>query len=181
MNPYRDKLLAFIDCETSGLNSQQHEILEMGLILYSQQTDQVMQEWEVKVAPRTIETADPDALKINGFSKNANLYTKNIQSSIIKFNNLVENCILIGQNISFDVAFLEKYLTEFNIAPKYDRRKIDTMSLAWGYVYNKDLNGLSLKDLCTHFNISNLGAHGALTDCKRTLGLYKCLMSHYQK
>lgn len=177
MKPYKDKHLAFLDCETTGLLVNDHEIIEIGVIIYDHQNDKVIEEWEVKCAPQHIETASQEALKINGFEKNANLYTKNIKQAIIRLNNMMENCIPAGQNVPFDVAFVNKYLKEFGIDPKFDRRYVEISSIAWAVLYNQNLNGLSLNDFCNHFNISNVGAHGALTDCKRALSVYKCLIS----
>ena len=180
MNPYKDKLLAFLDSETSGLRPDEHEILELGLVLYDDSKDEVIKEWSVKIAPRHIHTAQDQALKINGYADDPSLYKANLRTSLIKLNKLVDGCILVGQNIAFDVAFLERALSEFNITPSFDRRKLELMSMAWFCVRNKDLNGLSLKDLCNHFNISNIGAHGALTDCRRALGVYRSIMAEYK-
>jgi len=180
---YSDRKLAFTDCETTGLLVDRHEIIEIATIIYDRKTDTIVEEFEEKIKPLHIETASPQALKINGYSNNPGLYKRGLRPTLIKFNNLVEDCIIVGQNISFDIAFLEKaMLRGFGIRPSWDRhRKIDLMSMAWPYVQDKDLPGLGLKHLCDHFNLSNAGEHTALIDCRRTLGVYKCLMEKYKK
>jgi DNA polymerase III epsilon subunit-like protein len=181
MNPYKDKLLAFCDSETSGLLPDEHEILELGVILYDPSKDEILKEWQVKIAPSHIHTAQDHALKINGYADDPKSYKANLRNSLVKFNKLVDSCMLVGQNIAFDVAFLERAMAEFDIKPKYDRRKLELMSMAWFYVKDQDLNGLSLKDLCSHFNISNVGEHGALIDCQRSLGVYRSLCGIYRQ
>lgn len=176
MKPYHDRTLAILDFETTGLNPQLHEILEVGVILYDHQNDQVLKEFEAKVKPEHLETASEEALVISGYTANPKAYKRGLRSTLVKLNNLVDGCILVGHNIPFDIAFLNKALSDLSLKPKFDRRWVDTMSLAWAACYNNPLNGLSLKDLCDRFNISNVGAHSALVDCRRTLSAYKCLM-----
>lgn len=179
---YSELNLAFVDIETTGLDVNQHEIVEIAAITYDKMSDQVLEEWEDKAAPRHIETANPEALKINGYANNPSLYKSNIQSVLIKLNSLVENCIVVGQNIGFDVNFIEVAMKEFGIKPTWDRhRRIDLMSMAWPHLEDKDLPGLGLRHLCDYFNLSNAGEHTALIDCRRSLGVYKCLMSIYKK
>ena len=179
VKPYGDKLLSFIDIESTGLALDQCEIIELGLVLYDPQADQVLKEYEVKCKPQHIETAEPQALVINGYNLNPAAYKSSLKTALNKINKLTTDTILVGQNIAFDVAFIERAMSDFDIQPKYDRRKLELMSLAWGCVHNKGLRGLSLKDLCTYFSVSNVGAHGALIDCQRALSVYKSLMDLY--
>ena len=179
--PYGDKLLSFVDLETSGLSVDRCEILELGLVLYDPQADQVLKEYEVKCKPQHIDTAEPQALVINGYNLNPAAYKSSLKTALNKLNKLTADTILVGQNIAFDVAFIERAMSDFGIQPKYDRRKLELMSLAWGCVHNKQLSGLGLKDLCTYFSVSNVGSHTALVDCQRALSVYKSLMDLYAK
>ena len=178
---YKDCNLVFVDIETTGLKLDQHEIIEIAAIIYDKKEDKVLDEWEEKVSPIHIETASDSALKINGYVNNPNSYTGSLQATLIKFNKLVENCIVVGQNIGFDVAFIEKAMKKFDISPTWDRhRRIDLMSMAWPLLHDTDLPGLGLKHLCDYFNLSNAGQHTALIDCRRSLGVYKNLMDTYK-
>lgn len=174
--------LAFVDTETTGLNEDEHEIIEIGVLIYNQQTDQIEDEWETKIAPTHIETASQTALRINGYINNPELYRGSLKSALIKFNSLVEGCIIVGQNVSFDLKFINKVLKELNITPKFDRRYLELMGLSWWAVKDSDLPGISLESLCNHFNIPNIGAHSALIDCRRAFEVYrnteKYLKSH---
>lgn len=179
---HTDAKLAFIDCETTGLEVQQHEIIEIGAIIYDRKNDQVLSEWEEKIAPRHIETAQPEALKINGYANNPAPYTGSLRNSLTKLTELTQDCIIVGVNIQFDLNFLEAALKEFEMKPTWNRhRRLDMLSVAWGYVQDVQLEGLGLKHLCAHFNISNAGEHTALVDCRRTLCVYKALMNEYRK
>lgn len=177
---FGDLNLAFIDIESTGLDKNIHEIIELGLIIYDQKNDTVKLEWETKIKPIHIETASIHALEINGFNKNAELYTNDLETEIAKFNRLASDCIPVGQNISFDLGFIFNVMKKLDIKPLFNnRRYLDTMSLSWQYIRNQDIKDLSLYYLCDHLGISNEGAHGALIDCKRTLEVYRKLMKIY--
>lgn len=172
--------LAFIDIETTGLSINDHEIIEIGAIIYNQKEDKIEGEWERKIFPKHIETADPQALKINGYINNPELYKGNLKSALIKFNSLVKNCILVGQNISFDISFLRKNMLEFGIKPSFSFRSLDLIGLAWFAVKDTDMSRISLEHLCNHFSVSNVGAHTALIDCRRAFEVYRKLLNIYK-
>lgn len=178
---FYDVKLAFIDIESTGLSVDNHEIIEIGCVIYNQNKDKILTEWVKKIKPNHICTASQVALNINGYSKNPKAYKGDLKTTLLKFNKIVDGCIVVGQNIDFDVKFIEAAMERFKIEPTFDRhRKLDLLSLAWPAVYDKEINGLSLKHLCSHFGISNEGAHSALIDCKRSLDVYKNLMKIYR-
>ena len=172
--------LAFTDIETTGLSELEHEIIEIATIIYDPREDKVIEEWETKIAPTHIETAQPKALQINGYINNPGLYAGGLNSALIKFNSLAQGCMIIGQNSDFDLKFLYKNMADLNIVPSFDRhRKLELMSMAWFAVKGTEIPGMSLAHLCNHFNITNIGAHAALIDSRRALEVYRSLMSYY--
>ena len=173
--------LAMVDCETTGLDSQKHEIIELATLIYNPSDDKVTDEWVTKIAPSNIVTASPKALQINGYINNPQSYTNNIKSALIKFNSLVKDCIIVGQNIEFDLKFINKNMTDLNIKPSFGQhRKLDLMSLAWWAVKDTEIPGMSLENFCNHFDVPNVGAHSALIDCRRTFEVYKVLADFYK-
>lgn len=173
MSKLNEKRLAFVDIESTGLNPDKHEIIEIAVLIYNQEKNEVEKEWETKITPYHIETADNKALQISGYINNPNIYRTNLKSALIKFNSIVKGCIIVGQNISFDLRFISKNMEEANIKPSYDLRYLDLMSLSWFHVKDTDIKGISLEKLCNHFGILNVGAHSALIDCRRTFGVYQ--------
>lgn len=167
--------LAVVDLETTGLDPQRHEIIEVGLILYSQKKDKILKRWCKKVKPLNIRTASKYALEINGYNKNPHLYTNDIKDTLEKLNKATKRCILVGQNISFDISFIKRYMSKYNIKPLFSGRYVELMGLAWP-VIRENLENMSLKDLCNRFGVSNKDAHSALVDCERTLEIYKRIM-----
>jgi CRISPR-associated protein Cas2 len=179
---HTDAKLAVIDIESTGLLTAQHEIIEIGFISYDRKNDRILEEWDQKIAPRHIETAQPEALQINGYANNPALYTGNLRNALVQLNELAKDHIVVGFNIQFDLNFLERDMKEFKMTPAWNRhRRLDMLSVAWANIQDIPLEGLGLKHICTHFNISNAGEHTALVDCRRTLCVYKALMSEYRR
>ena len=64
--------LVFIDTETTGLDPSIHELIEIGFVRVKQDwngekpTFEIIEEWDQKIRPEHIKTADPTSLKING-------------------------------------------------------------------------------------------------------------------
>jgi len=173
--------IAICDTETTGLECDTHEIIEIGVILYNPQKDLVIKEWSRKAAPRNIRTASEYALTINGYDDNPKSYSDNIESVIDEFYKLVKGHIIMGQNIQFDVDFISKYLIEFGTQYDFDRcRKLELSSMVYPAIYKTDLRSTSLFALCEYFGVSNEGEHSALVDCRRTLEVYRCLMKNYK-
>lgn len=172
--------LAFVDTETTGLSVQEHELIEIGVLLYNPAEDQVEKEWGYKIAPSHIETANEYALQINGYNDNPGAYRGNLKSGLIKFNSLVKDSLIVGQNVSFDLGFIYEGMNKLDIKPIFGRRYLDLMGLAWWAVKDTDIPGISLENFCTHFNISNVGAHSAAVDCRRTFEVYR-KVSEYLK
>jgi len=172
--------LAFIDLETTGLDDNIHEIIEIGVLVYNQESDEVEKEWSTKIAPSNLENAQNQALIINGYINNPNSYNGKLKPSLIKFNSIVKDCVLIGQNIEFDLAFIRRDMFSNNIKPAFKNIHLELMSLAWFAIKDADISGMSLESLCHYFNVCNVGAHSALVDCRRAYTVYRKLQNIYK-
>lgn len=174
--------LAFVDTETTGLSVEDHEIIEIAVLLYDQKEDKVIKEWETKIAPSHIETASEVALRINGYNDDPQSYTGSLKSAMIKFNSLVRrgDSLIVGQNVAFDLKFIYKSMERLNIEPQFDRRHLTLEGLSWWAVRNSNAENISLASVCSQFDVSNIGAHSALVDCRRTFEVYRKLDQLYK-
>ncbi len=59
--------IAMTDLETSGAVFGEHEILEIGLVLFDQHTFEIIDTLNIKIKPEHIENAVPAALERNGY------------------------------------------------------------------------------------------------------------------
>lgn len=176
--------LAFIDLETTGLLLKRHEIIEIGCIVARQMFDEngvarleIVAEKEWKVRPEHIETADVKGLSINGYDKEAWKDAVSLREALTGLSEMTKSAIMVGHNVAFDWAFLEKAFEETGMKDRMHYHRLDTIPIAFAKLYNiPDVQKFSLKELCVYYGIENKKAHTALSDARATYELYCKLM-----
>ena len=176
-------ILTVIDTETTGLDSDNHEIIDIALISYvlSEDGDRyVVKKYNTKIKPQHIERASPRALEINHYKAEDYVAAPTHSEVLPSVRKQIENSdLLIGQNLIFDLQFIynacKKIWGEDEELgfPPY----IDTKAMA-DVLRRKNLIKKSGMDyLCEHYNISFNGlAHTALADCERTMKVFDRLL-----
>lgn len=159
------KTLAFIDVETTGLNSALHEIIEISIMkVYPNGKEEI---YTTKVSPELIEHASPEALEINGYNHSDWLGAPSADAIFPSIAEMLTGCILVGHNVRFDEEFLSETLHRLGLRAKYDRRLIDTITLAHEHLC---LPSLSMDAIRDYFGWTKIGAHRAerdVIDCRR--------------
>ncbi len=176
--------LAFIDLETTGLDAERHEIVEIGCIIAHQiersgrgPAIEIIEEFDVRVKPEHLETSDPEALKINGYNEMDWVFAVDLTQAIKQLADKTENAMLVAQNVAFDWLFLEKAFVKTGVPNKMDFHRIDLLSMAFAKLYNDPrAQRFSLRALCEYFEIKNDKAHTALADIRVTYEIYKKLL-----
>ena len=169
------KAITFVDVETTHLDPTRSAILQVSII--TDWEDGRQEQWTTKIKPRDmeIEYADPEALKICGYSseawEDAPVFEK-VAETIAK---KLRWGPVVGHNAQFDVAHLTASFSRRGWrAPKRDERfdsgqklfrvgypVIDTCALAFLYLPTPRQN---LNELRGHFGISKENAHTADAD-----------------
>lgn len=176
--------LAFIDVETTGLDSDVHEIIELGVVLVRQIPQEgkgpgleVIGEYEYKIIPERLYNADPESLKINGYTPEKWTDAKPLKEVMEDFAARTKSASFVAHNVVFDFAFLEKAFTRAGVKNEMHYHKIDTISLAFAKLYHDPkVEKFSLRFLCEYLGIENKSAHTALSDARATFELYKKLL-----
>ena len=169
--------LAFIDIETTGLNVINHEIIEIGCVITNPDF-KVIEEFELKIKPEHIETADKVALKVNRYDEAQWVFAYTLSEAMKIFSKKVKDCIMVGHNVAFDSGFLEYAFNKTEIINTMHYHKLDTISIAWAKLHREpDIEHFSLREMCLRFGIKNERAHTALSDARTTFLLYKKLIS----
>lgn len=177
--------LAFIDTETTGLDIQKHEIIEIGCVLVMQRTlenksleYEILEEFDIKIKPTDITQADPVSLRINGYAEADWIFAYTLPEGLKFFSEKCKDAIMVAHNICYDFAFLEKAFAMSHVENKLHYHKLDTISIAYAKASKKgDITRFSLRALCETFKIENKNAHTALSDARATFELYKKLMA----
>lgn len=176
--------LAFIDIETTGLNPDRHEIIELAGIIVRQIPQmgkgakvEAVEEFEIKIKPEHLETAEPEALRINGYNDADWLFATDLTSAMKLVAGKTKDCVLVGLNIAFDASFLDHAFRKTGVKNEMHFHRIEVMSMAFAKLYDSPLaERFSLKALAEYFKIENAKAHTALSDIRTTFEVYKKLI-----
>ena len=176
----KGKRLAFVDLETTGINPYKHEIIEIGCLIAKQNERNewvVTEEFEFKVKPEHIETAQADALRINHYNEADWMFAHSQSEALKTLSQKCDGCVMVGQNVSFDYAFLATKFGEYNITDPFFYAKLDTISLAYmRFRKDAEMTSFTLRELCERLGIKNEKAHTALADIRATYEVFKKLM-----
>ena len=163
------KPLAFVDVETTGLNAQLHEIIEISIIKVCPIHGTT--NYTSKIKPVYIEHAENKALEINGYNPKDWRQAPDAEMVMSKVSDMLAGCILVGHNISFDEEFIFETCFRHGIKTRYDRRMIDTVTLALEHLHN--LESVSMDSIREYFGW--VPGHRARIDVLQTYMLYKKL------
>lgn len=171
--------LAFIDVETTGLSRDTHEIIELGLVLARMKDNvlTVIDELDIKIQPKNIATADPQALRVNGYNEGDWLFATTLEEAMKVFAEKTKGAVFVAHNVTFDYGFIEKAFEITKIPNEMHYHKLDTISLALGVLHSQDdIGKLSLRVLCEKYGIENKKAHSAHADAYALYEVFRKLM-----
>ena len=176
--------LVFVDIETTGADPHFHEIIEISVIRVKQEWKAdgapvftVLDEWSTKVQPENIATADPAALRINGYTVTGWSGAIGIRPALEEFARRTDRAIMVAHNVAFDSGFLETYMSKYSIPSSMHYHRLDTVSMAFAKLHsNPDVLRFSLAELSKYFGIDTGGLHSALPDARACFELFKRLI-----
>ena len=171
-----EQTLAVVDFETTGLDTDKHEIIEIAVLLRYPAGNEDFFSW--KLHPEHIETAEPRALEINGYNP-ANWANACQAADILpKVAALLEGTIWLGKNPSFDRGFLVASLKRLGW-PTADKKLpyhlIDLTTLAWEHLAPCGLDRLNLVAITKFLRMPH-ESHTAKGDVEVTLAIYDKLL-----
>jgi DNA polymerase III alpha subunit (gram-positive type) len=173
--------IAFVDIETTGLDTEIHEIIELGVVIAKMKDGifTVTDKLDVKIQPKHIENADPVALRVNGYNEGDWLFGTSIEEALKSFVEKTDGAIFTAHNMAFDYGFIEANLKRYNIPHTMHYHKLDTISVAFGVLQNQndDMGKYSLRVLCEKYGIINPHAHSAYADAYATYEVFKKLLN----
>ena len=158
-----------VDIETTGLDCEKDEILEIGAIRVIDHS--ITERFSVlvrteKQIPKEISALtgiDADMIREQGVE---------LKSALEQLWDFVGQSPLIGHNFTFDRMFLEKAGRGTEV--RMPRLPVwDTLTLARREL--RDLTDYRLETLAAYFGIKAAGRHRALTDCITTFQVYEKL------
>ncbi len=176
----RGRPLIFLDLETTGLKVQQHEILEIGALkVEPKKPFKVVDQLEIKVKPKNIHKADKDALKIVGYTDQEWENATSLEEALTKLTEFGEDGVLVGCNVCFDWAFLDKAYFSLGKQDPFYYHRLDIVPMAYLKLFaHGSVKRFSLGEVCKYLKIKVENKHRALADAKTTYLVFKKLFSY---
>ena len=171
--------IALTDLETTGLNPLKHEIIELGCVIFDNETFEIYGNLNFKIKPEHIEDADPKALACNGYKEEDWEDSMTLRQALSFYAQATEGCTFMAHNVTFDYSFIVASFAKVDLTDslKLGKYKIDTMSVAWAKIPHDKVFSFSLKTLCIYLGIPPEPAiHRAINGATCAYGVYKKLM-----
>jgi len=161
-------LIHFIDIETTHLNPLRGDIIEICILTSIDGGITLSDDFCIKIKPQNLQTADPNALKINGYSdeKWTNAYTWQQAESMIALK--LKYGTIVAHNAMFEHRWLNHHLST-GISWRWQCTKMLAIE------HLPHLRSHSMKTLRRVFGISAHNAHTAKKDAYDCWYLYKKL------
>lgn len=168
------EIFVCFDCETTGLDPQEDRIIEFAARRFT--LDENLESFETLINPgRPIPQASQ---AIHHISNEMVADKPPIEGVLGDMLNFVAGAVVVGHSIEFDIAILNANAKRLGIVSHITSSPfIDTLRLARLYG-ESPLN--SLQALRQHFNISDEGAHRAMSDVLVNIAVFKHLVRPYK-
>lgn len=150
------------DFETTGLSPDQASITEAAAVRFVDGLP--VEEYQQLVDPQR--PIPREIVELTNITDDMVKGQPTVEEMGAEFLSFIGDSPLVGQNIDFDLGFLNKIYDLVGETPPLERRTFDTLSLARTFLYHH--NGFSLSAICSFYDIRHDGAHRALADASNT-------------
>lgn len=167
--------ILIIDIESTGVDLQKHELIELGAVLLDRKTLKEKRSFESFIKPKHWARRDPEAMAVNKIAWNQ-LKNAPTQSAVIKqFQKTFGTKVaLANYGTILDTAMLRKAYRESKMLYPFDYHVFDIWPLCFTYMAKrkkltnrKKFSGFSLEEIATDLKVKiPADRHTALADCR---------------
>lgn len=161
------------DLETTGLNCENDEIIEIGALKVKD--GKVCGRFAQLVKPKTPISSEITA--ITGITNEMVAQAPPIEKVIPEFILFCKDEILLGHNLMFDYKFTKVYAKRYGLP--FEKNGIDTLKIA--RKVHSGLSSKSLGALCEYYEVVNQAAHRAYHDALATAKIYQMMAHFYEE
>lgn len=158
------------DTETTGLDASEARLLQFGAV-HIEAGALAAARFECKVNPGV--AIPPASTKIHGLTAESLAGAPTFPEAYARFCGFAESRVLIGHNVGFDLAILQRECKLAGLKPPQNRM-LDTRLLA--ELCFPRLAGFTLDALASHLGLAITGRHDALADAELTARLFLALI-----
>jgi DNA polymerase-3 subunit epsilon len=170
--PLFDVCFAVLDVETTGGSPATAALTEIAAAKY--RGGECLGEFQTLVDPGC--SVPPLISLLTGITDDMVHGAPSVSSVLPSLLEFVRDSVIVGHNVSFDVAFLDAALGDSGRAP-LGNATIDTLALARRLV-RPDVPNCKLRTLATSLRLEHRPSHRALDDVRATADLLHRLIEH---
>lgn len=161
----KDRRLVAVDVETTGLDPESDEIIEVAAVAFEPQREQI--EYASLVKPTR--PVPPQISCITGISQEMLDDAPDIETVLRELLPLLDGAVIVAHNAGFDLAFLMKAASNCGMLPRW-REVIDTLELS--RIALPTLRSHKLEVLVSHLGVERKRSHRALDDARAEVQLF---------
>lgn len=166
--------ITVLDFETTGFNRSADDIIEIGAVKIDLSNGCIVDELSTLIKPKGLIPCAITAL--TGIDDNMVKTAPKFEDVADRLMDLIGDDIIMGHNVTFDLAFLYRALEKLGRTLKVSY--VDTYTLSRKYF--QGLENYKLTTVCDALNIYQDNAHRALDDCYSCYNVFCKLPAHAQ-
>lgn len=172
-----EKHFVWIDVETTGLDPEQNDIIEFAAVRRTPDGREAAK-FHFYVDIERPETVQAKALEINGYTSELwaaqGALSPSTAWQTLVDSGILDDAIVAGHNVGFDVAFLKSTFKRHGIKYRMDYHLFDTVTLALEHL-QPFVSSVSLVAVCVALGIPVRDAHTALADAQMAAEVHRVL------
>lgn len=162
------KFYVVIDTETSGFDPVDDDLIELSAIKV--ENGNVTDTFSTLIHPISETPVSESATAVNHITNDMLKDAPPAETALVKFLSFIDDFILVGYNINFDLNFINESLFKIGHEP-LQNDYIDVYISARKFIEAQ--NGYKLQNLAAQFNITPADPHRALSDCYTTKAVFE--------
>lgn len=170
----KDEYICF-DCETTGLNPKEDDIISIGAVLIKDNTIISSKKFVKFVKPKT--KLQIDSIKVHHIREMDLINAEEIKDVIHEFLDFIGNRTLVGYFLEFDIAMINKYLKE-EVGITLPNKALEVSAIYHDYKIEKIPQSnidLRFDTIMKDLDIPTFGKHDAYNDAIMTSMIFLCL------
>lgn len=169
-----DQRYLIVDIETTGLEPEKSEIIEIGAI--KTEGPKEIDVYTTLIDPKC--DIPEKITSITGISRDMTLGKPDIKQALSELISFAEGTVLVAHNSDFDIPFIS-YHAEKNLKKTFNNRVICTLKIA--RVLFPQIKNHKLHTVAEHLGVPVLNRHRAMGDCETTFYIWNKMLNIFSE
>ena len=177
---FLDRPIAITDVETTGLEFDIHEIIELAVVLVDPKKLEILNTFNIKVKFEHPELFGDEAREVNGYKEEDWVDALPLVYAMICYNEIVKEAVFCSQVVTFDWAFINAAYKKTGLKCLLDYHRLDIPSMAWIKHRKFGLGKLGLDEVSEFMRIApEIKPHRAINGAMQAYKVLKILYEDF--